>query len=128
MLLNARRCECLWHDLALLFFSGRGLASCLRITHHPLHCQGRWASFPCLVRSGALLAYYLMCLLHQDCVFSLPRPRDDRFPTIGAQRDLAIPSSALFASPASFLCLDANEGIGLRESKSPDCLTLQLCR
>ena len=90
--------------------------SCQRITHHPLghfHRQGQWASFPCRVRSGALLAHHLVCLLCQGHVFSLPRPRRDRFHVAGDQCDLAVPSSSLLVPPASSPCLDANAEIGL---------------
>ena len=68
-----------------------------------LHHQGRWASF-------------------------LPRPRDDRFYAASAQRDPAIPSSALLVPPTFSPYLDANEEIGLRATKSLDCLILQLCQ
>ena len=44
----------------------------------------------------------------------------------GAQRNPVIPSSTLLVSPTSSLYPDANEGIGLRETESLDCLTLQL--
>ena len=66
-------------------------------------------------------------LFRQDCAFFLPKPVDDRFHATGAQRNPTIPSSALLAPPASSLCLDANEEIGLRVTESLDSLTLQLC-
>ena len=90
-------------------------------------CASSWMTdfFP-LSRSGAVLARHLARLLCQDCVFSLPEPGDYRFHAAGAQRDLAIPSSALLVSPTSSLYPDANEGIGLRATESLDCLTLQL--
>ena len=90
--------------------------------------QGRWDSFIYRERSGALLARYLTHLLRQDCAFFLPRPGDDRFNVVGAQRNPVIPSSALFIPPASSPYLDADEEIDLRATKSPDCLTLQLCQ
>ena len=105
--------------------------SCQRITHHPLgylHHQGQWASFPCRVRSGALLAHYIARLLRQDRVISLPRPGDDHFHSVGAQRDPIVPSSALLVPPASSPYLDANAGIGPRVTKTPYCSTLQLCQ
>ena len=111
------------------FSPGRGLASYMRITRHPLgyfHFQGRWASFLCRGRSGALFACYLVCLLCQDCVFPIPGPGDYRFHIAGAQRDPTIPSSTLFVPPASSPYLDTNAGIGLRATESSDCSTLQL--
>ena len=62
-----------------------------------------------------------MRLLRQDCVFSLPGHRDDRFHAIGAQRDLAVPSFALLVPLVSSSYLDVNVGIGLRAIESPDC-------
>ena len=105
--------------------------SCQRITHHPLgylHHQGQWASFPCRVRLGALLAHYVARLLCQVRVISLPRPGDDRFHTAGAQLDPLVPSSALLVPLASSPYLDANAGIGPRATETPDCSTLQLCQ
>ena len=84
--------------------------------------------FLCREWSSALLTRYLAHLVCQDYVFFLPGPGDDRFHVAGAQRDLAIPSSALLVPPPSSLNLDANEEIGLRATESPDCLTLQLCQ
>ena len=130
VLLNVRRCEGLWRDLALLVFvSRRGLASCLRIAHRLpryLYRRGPWASFLYRERSSAFLARYLARLLHRDCAFFLPGSADDRFHIAGAQCDLVIPSSTFLAPPASSPCLDANEEIGLWATESPDCLTLQL--
>ena len=60
--------------------------------------------------------------------FFLPRPADDRFHTVGAQCDPAIPSSASLVPHSSSPCLDANEEIGLQATESLDCLTLQLCQ
>ena len=93
-----------------------------------LHRQGQWASFPCCALSGALLTHYLSPFLHQDCVFSLSGPGDNHFHAAGAQRDLAVPLSALLFPPAFPPYLDANAGIGTRPTKSPDCSTLQLCQ
>ena len=75
-----------------------------------------------------MLARSLVCPLHQDCVISLPGPRDDRFHAVGAQRDPAVPSSALLVPLASSPYLVANAGIGLRVIESPDYSTLKLCQ
>ena len=93
-----------------------------------MHRQGQWASLPCYVQSSAFLARYLAHLLHQDCVFSLPEPGDDRFQAAGAQRDPAIPSSVLLIHHVSPSYLDANVGIGLRATEAPNCSTLQPCQ
>ena len=113
------------------FLRRRGLASCLRTARHLLgylHHQGRWASFLYRKRSGALLALYLTCLFHHDCAFFLPKPTDECFHAVGAQRNPVIPSYVLLASRTSSPCLDTNEEVGLRETESPDFLTLQLCQ
>ena len=73
VLLNAGRCECLYHDLALLLFAGDGLVSYLRISRQSLrylHCQGRWVSFSCRIQSGAFLACYLVASSPRLCLFS----------------------------------------------------------
>ena len=69
-----------------------------------------------------------MHLLRQDCVFSLPKPRDDRFHAASAQRNPAVPSSTLLVPPASSPYLDVNAKIGIRATESPDCSTFQLCQ
>ena len=74
-----------------------------------------------------MLACYLARLLHQDCAFFLPRPKEDRFHATGAQHDPAIPLAALLVPPVSSPYLDANEEIGLQVIESPNFLTLQLC-
>ena len=94
------------------FLMGRGLASCLRTTHHLsgyLHRQGRWASFLYRKQTGALPDRYLARLFRQVRAFFLPRPENDCFHAADVQRDPAISSSALPAPPISSPCLNANE-------------------
>ena len=85
MLLNARRCECPWCDLAMLLFTGKGYGKLSKdnSSSAKISTSSRTSplstSFPCCRRSGALLACSLAHLLHQDRVFSLPRPGGDRF-------------------------------------------------
>ena len=93
----------------------------------------------CIVRDGRLLSFVandrVLCLpailrvsFAKIVPFFLPGPEDDHFHIASAQRDPAIPSSALLVSPTSPPYLDANEEIGLRATESPDCLSLQLCQ
>ena len=108
------------------FLPGRGLARITRCLPGYLHRRGLWSSFPCGGRSGALLTRSLALLLRQDHVFSLLSLGGDRFHAAGAQLDPAILSFALPIPPASSPYLDANAGIGLRATESPDCSTLKL--
>ena len=73
-----------------------------------------------------MLARYLVRLFRQDCAFLLLRPTDDRFHSVGAQHNPAIPLSALLTPPASSPCLDTNKGISLWATESQGYLTLQL--
>ena len=133
---------CLWHCLmqgdasvsgatwACYFLMGRGLASYLRTTRHPLgylRCQGRWAPFLYCRRPGTLLGYYLAHLFHQDHAFFLLGPANDRFHAIDVQRDPAIPSFVLPAPLVSSPCLDTNEEINLQATRSSGCWSLHLC-
>ena len=89
--------------------------------------SGTMGFFPLSSASGTLLVCSLTCLLRQDCVFSLPGPKDDRFHAVSVQHDPEIPSSALLVPPTSSPYLDANAGIVLQATESSDCSTLQLC-
>ena len=117
-LLNAGRCERLWHELALLLFAKE---SCLRITLHSLGylcCQGRWALFLYCGRLGVLLGCYLTRLFGQDQAFFQLGLANGHFPIADVRRDLAIPSSVLLALTISSTCLDTNEEIDLRATGS----------
>ena len=130
-LLNVGRCECFWHDLALLLLLERGLARCLRITRHSLGylCyQGQWAPFLYCGGSGALLGCYLACFFRQYRAFFLPGPANGRFHTVDVQCDLAIPSYVLPAPPISSPCIDASEEIDLPAIRSPGCWSLHMCQ
>ena len=61
-------------------------------------------------------------------LFFLLGPTNNFFHAADVQRDPVIPSSALLSPPVSSPCLDANEGIVLRETGSSGCLTLKLCQ
>ena len=109
----------------------RSLASCPRTTRHLLgylHSQGRWAPFLYHELSSALLDRCLARLFCQDCAFFLPGPANNLFSVVDVQRNPAIPSSALLAPHISSPCLDTNEGIGHRATRSPGCWSLQLCQ
>ena len=130
MLLDAEKCECLWRDLALLLFVGERFGELLEESSSFVRISsssGMMGFFLLSRTSGTLLARYLARLFCQDCAFFIPGPTDDHFQDAGALRDPTILSSASFALPASFPCLDANEEIGLWTTESPDYLTLQLC-
>ena len=60
------------------------------------------------------LATILHIFLTKIVPFFLLGPSNGRFPAIDVQRDLAIPSSVLFAPPVSSPCLGANEKIIFR--------------
>ena len=122
VLLNARQCECLWRDLALLFFGYEGFG---KLSEDNSSSVGVSASSRMTSAwSGAVLARHLERLIRHDCVFSLHEPEDDRFHATGAQPDPPIPSSSLLVPLASSPYLDANEGTGLWATKSLDCSTL----
>ena len=124
-LLNAGRCECLWRDLALERFgelpkdnlSSAGVSTLSRTM----------GSFALSRGLGALLDRYLARLFLQDHVFFLPRLTNDCFHGADVQRDPAIPSSVLLASPVPSPCLDANEEIELRATRLPGYWSLHLC-
>ena len=131
MLLNARRCECLYRDLALLLFVGEGFGELSEDNSSSVgasESSGMAGFFP-LSRTVGFFACPLSCVppLPRQ-VFSLPGPEHDIFHVAGAQRNFAIPSFSLLVPPASSPYLDANEGIGLQATESPDYLTLQLCQ
>ena len=113
------------------FLQGRGLMSCLRTTRHPLgylRCQGRWVSFLYYELLCTLLGCYLARLFRQDRSFFLHGPSNDRFYVVVVERDPAIPSSVLPASPVYSPCLDANEEFNLRAIRSSGCWSLPLCQ
>ena len=113
------------------FLLGRGLASCRRITRHPLgylYCQGQWAPFLYCGRLGALLGCYLSCLCRQDRAFLQHGLTNGRFPTTDVWRNPILSSYVLLALPISSPCLDANEEIGPRVTGSPGCWSLHICQ
>ena len=75
-----------------------------------------------------MLDCYVARLFHQNRAFFLSGPPNDHIHIVNAQRDLAIPSSILLALPVSSPCLDANEEIDLRVTRSPGCWSLHLCQ
>ena len=111
-------------------FLGRGLAIYLRITCRPLRvlrCLGQWDPFLYCGRSSALLGCYLARLFCQDHAFFLLGPTNDRFHAVDVRRDPAIISSVLPAH-VSPPCLDVNEEIDPRATRSPGCWSLHLCK
>ena len=76
--------------------------------------------------------FCLAAILHvffcQDCAFLQLGSVNCRFPAVDVQRNPTISSFVLLALLVSSPCLDANEEIGLRETGSPSCWSLHLCR
>ena len=94
MLLNVGRCECPWHDLALLLFSEEGFGEPLKDRSSSVKIStslGKMGFFLDSEWSGALLTLYPVRLFCRDCAFFLPGPVGDLFHTTSAQHDPTIP-------------------------------------
>ena len=124
MLLNARQCKCLWHNLALLLFVGEGFGELLEDSSSSdrISASSRTMGFFPLSRAVGCFSCSLSCTSPSPKLcLSSTWAEDDRFHAASVQRDPVIPSSALLVPPASSLYLDASARISLRGTESPDC-------
>ena len=78
MLLNAGRCECLWHDPGLFLFAKEGFGKLSEDNSSSVRVSASTRTmgfFPLSRTVGCFLTRSIALLLRQDCVFSLPSPK-----------------------------------------------------